>query len=219
MEFRTFRNTEQNTDLILKSIPSDPMLDLHQPNFQQKCFVFTDIELTDISGKYPPESDNRKIGNGSISTYSKTLPKNKKSKTKWKGKKIATTVAGILLLLLIGAGVPFALQLRSSSLLEARLTFIKRLLSEIPLVEGYWSPENLTTSLSAIKEGLVGALLWSVDIPCGAQHLDAVQRALEGVDAAKNTAKHHESLVIVDKALDMEKAHSDGFVSVILGKD
>jgi membrane dipeptidase len=67
------------------------------------------------------------------------------------------------------------LQLRSSSLLEARLAYIRRLLSESPLIGGFWSPyldaTNFTQSYYEVKENMVGALLWPIRVPCGAQYL------------------------------------------------
>ena len=38
--------------------------------------------------------------------------------------------------LIAGVGLPLALELRSSHLLEARLQVVRRILSEIPLIDG-----------------------------------------------------------------------------------
>lgn len=58
------------------------------------------------------------------------------------------------------------LQLRSSSLLEARLSFIRRLLTESPLIGGFWNPQldttNFTHNFNEAKENMVGALLWPI---------------------------------------------------------
>jgi membrane dipeptidase len=48
-------------------------------------------------------------------------------------------VCGLLIVaaaLGVGVGVPLALELRSSRLLEARLQVVKRILKEVPLVDG-----------------------------------------------------------------------------------
>ena len=48
-------------------------------------------------------------------------------------------VCGLLIVaaaLDVGVGVPLALELRSSRLLEARLQVVRRILKEVPLVDG-----------------------------------------------------------------------------------
>lgn len=70
------------------------------------------------------------------------------------------------------------LQLRSSSLLEARLSFIRRLLNEVPLIGGSLNSlteANFTQNYYEIRESMIGAILWPIRVPCQAQYLDAVQ--------------------------------------------
>jgi membrane dipeptidase len=87
--------------------------------------VFTeipDIDLPEIT-KFNPE----KLKNGSIHSYSNkskieaiSPPPNKA-----KNKRIVAIVSGLMLLLVLAAGIPIGLQLRSSSLLEKRLSFVR----------------------------------------------------------------------------------------------
>lgn len=121
--------------------------------------------------------------------------------------------------LLAGLVVPFALQLRSSSLLEARLSFIRRVLQDTPLIDGYWMPSsNLTEEVSVLHQNLVAAHFWPVLVPCGAQFLDAVQLTLEKIDEIQRIIKtHSEHLELIDSAEGLEKVHFSGRVAILLG--
>jgi membrane dipeptidase len=76
---------------------------------------------------------------------------------------------------------------------------------------------NFTQSYEEAKEGMVGALLWPISVACGAQYLDAVQLALEGIDEARRLVDRNFGLRIIDNSEQMEQAHNDGMVSVLLG--
>lgn len=133
------------------------------------------------------------------------------SRHKNKGRRTLVAVGMILGLAVLVAGVPIFLQLRSSSLLEARLAFVKRLLAEAPLVEGYFSPRmdgNFSVSISEVSDNSVGAVLWSIPVPCGAQYLDGVQLALEGIDHSRRQAEADNLLKLVESADEMEMAHN-----------
>ena len=112
------------------------------------------------------------------------------------------------------------LQLRSSSLLEARLNFIRRLLSEAPLIGGSLntiSESNFTQSFFEIRDSMVGAVFWGIRVPCQAQYLDAVQLTLEGIDEATRIVSRTKGMRIVSSAEEMEQAHNDGEIGVLLG--
>ncbi|KDR20311.1 Dipeptidase 3 [Zootermopsis nevadensis] len=127
-------------------------------------------------------------------------------------------VCGLLIVaaaLGVGVGVPLALELRSSRLLEARLQVVKRILQEVPLVDGHndlpwnirkflhnqlhdfhfsedlrqqepWSQSVWShTDLHRLKQGMVGAQFWSAYVPCGSQYLDSVQLTLEQIDVIR----------------------------------
>lgn len=96
--------------------------------------------------------------------------------------------------------------------LEARLDVVRRILLEVPLVDGHndlpwnirkflknqlmnfrfaedlrdlspWSRSTWShTDLPRLREGMVAAQFWSAYVPCSTQHLDAVQLALEQID-------------------------------------
>jgi membrane dipeptidase len=122
--------------------------------------------------------------------------------------------------LILVLGIPVALQLRSSSLLEARLSFIRRLLSEYPLIGSSlnsYSETNFTQNYYEFREGMVGAIFWPIRVPCQAQFLDAVQLALEGIDEAKRIVDRTNGLKFVTSADEMEQAHNEGKIGVLLG--
>lgn len=112
------------------------------------------------------------------------------------------------------------LQLRSSSLLEARLNFIRRLLSESPLIGGSLhtlTESNFTQNYYEIRDSMVGAILWPVRVPCQAQYLDSVQLGIEGIDEATRIVTRTKGMRIVSTAEEMEHAHNDGEIGVLLG--
>lgn len=93
-------------------------------------------------------------------------------------------------------------------------------MTESPLVEGYWTPQlgsNFSYSFSEARNSMIGALLWPIAVPCGAQYLDAVQLTLEGIDEAQRLVQSNRDLRIVNNADQMEQAHLDGKVAVLLG--
>jgi membrane dipeptidase len=110
--------------------------------------------------------------------------------------------------------------LRSSSLLEARLNFVKRLLNESPLIGGSlqsYTEANFTENYYEIRDSLVGAVFWPIRVPCQAQYLDAVQLALEGIDEVTRLVSRTKGMRIVLTAEEMEYAHNDGEIGVLLG--
>ncbi|XP_037084753.1 dipeptidase 1-like [Pollicipes pollicipes] len=104
-----------------------------------------------------------------------------------------------------------------------RLQLARRILTQVPLVDGHndfpWNARrfvynklqnvNLSmdlrhvrpwnesvwshTDLIRLRQGHVGAQFWSVYVPCGAQYLDAVQIALEQIDTVKRLVARYPS--------------------------
>lgn len=116
----------------MNSVPNHEFLELkenylHQAHCKQQCFVFTDISELDLPEitKYPVE----KLKNGSVhsihSYQSKKCDTPIPPERKSKNRKIVAIFGILLLLIVVIAIIPLALQLRSSSLLEARLAFIR----------------------------------------------------------------------------------------------
>lgn len=64
---------------------------------------------------------------------------------------------------------------------------------------------------------MVGAIFWPIRVPCQAQYLDAVQLALEGIDEAKRIVDRTKGLKFVTSADEMEQAHNEGKIGVLLG--
>ena len=149
--------------------------------------------------------------------------------------------------LVAGVGLPLALELRSSHLLQARLRVVRRMLSEIPLIDGHndfaWNlrkhrgstklqdfpfDENLSrnaswgsqwqTDLVRLREGIVGGQFWSVYVPCEAQFLDAVQLTLEQIDVVRRlVSRYPKRIRLVTSSKELEKAHKDGVIGSLVG--
>ncbi|CAL7944085.1 unnamed protein product [Xylocopa violacea] len=149
--------------------------------------------------------------------------------------------------LIAGVGLPLALELRSSHLLEARLQVVRRMLSEIPLIDGNndfaWNlrkhrgstklqdfpfDEDLSrnvswgsqwqTDLVRLRQGIVGGQFWSVYVPCEAQFLDAVQLTLEQIDVVRRLVSRYPNKIrLVTNSKELEKAHKDGVIGSLVG--
>ncbi|XP_033304228.1 dipeptidase 1-like isoform X1 [Bombus vosnesenskii] len=149
--------------------------------------------------------------------------------------------------LVAGVGLPLALELRSSHLLEARLQVVRRMLSEVPLIDGHndfaWNlrkhrgntklkdfpfDENLSrniswgsqwqTDLVRLRQGIVGGQFWSVYVPCEAQFLDAVQLTLEQIDVVRRlTSRYPKKIRMVTSSKELEKAHKDDVIGSLVG--
>uniref|UniRef100_A0A0A1XRH7 Dipeptidase n=1 Tax=Zeugodacus cucurbitae TaxID=28588 RepID=A0A0A1XRH7_ZEUCU len=200
----------------------------HQPHCKQQCFVFT--EIADI--ELPPEITKlggEKLKNGAIAAaaykMSACSDSGSEPSRSSRNRRLIVVLGIMLVCIAMAGGIPLALQLRSSSLLEARLAFIRRLLTESPLIEGSsWQPPmrdpvNRSSSglLNEVRRNHVGAVFWPISVPCGAQYLDAVQLALEGIDEARRITANTDALHIVLSADEMEQTHIRGEVAVMLG--
>ncbi|KAH8294029.1 hypothetical protein KR054_007513 [Drosophila jambulina] len=217
----------------MNPVPSREFLEVHplhqhQPHCKQQCFVFTeiaDIELPAEITKFGGGTEKIRCSNGGIPTYSTKKDSCSESSgerpERSRGRKILLGVGAVLICIAMAGGIPLALQLRSSSLLEARLAFIRRLLTESPLIEGSWKPPstmNLNSSnLFEVRQNHIGAVLWPIAVPCGAQYLDAVQLTLEGIDRAKRITAASDLMHIVESADEMEQTHIRGEVAVLMG--
>ncbi|XP_032458115.1 putative dipeptidase ARB_02715 isoform X4 [Nasonia vitripennis] len=121
-------------------------------------------------------------------------------------------------LLLGGLCLPILLQ-TSPATHQQRLDIIRRILTEVPLIDGHndlpWNVRkfvhnqlgevNLSSDLGRIdpwaksdwshtdiprlRAGLVGAQFWSAYVPCGAAQLNAVQLSLEQIDVIRRLAE------------------------------
>ncbi|XP_046386347.1 dipeptidase 1-like [Ischnura elegans] len=131
---------------------------------------------------------------------------------------------------------------------EDRLALVRRILSEVPLVDGHndaawnvrtflrnqilnfdfatdlrkvepWARSNWSqTDLPRMREGMVGAQLWSAFVPCRAQHMDAVQIALEQIDVIRRLVRiHSQHLQFVTTTSEVWEAHRMGKIASLLG--
>ncbi|KAL7734546.1 hypothetical protein ACLKA6_010860 [Drosophila palustris] len=130
---------------------------------------------------------------------------------------VALTLVSAICLLAIAATLAYQHFLMSPSRNShaQRLRIVRRILREVPLVDGHnnfawnvrkyahsslelvhlshdidhksiWSrPAWAQTDMERLKQGLVGVQVWSAYVPCEAQGLDAVQLALEQIDIVR----------------------------------
>ncbi|XP_050446946.1 dipeptidase 1-like [Cataglyphis hispanica] len=124
----------------------------------------------------------------------------------------------VAVLLLGGLCLPFLLQ-SAPATHQQRLDVIRRILTEVPLIDGHndlpWNVRkfvhnqlgevNLSSDLGRVdpwarsdwshtdiprlRAGLVGAQFWSAYVPCGAAQLNAVQLSLEQIDVIRRLAE------------------------------
>ncbi|XP_051163752.1 dipeptidase 1-like [Leptopilina boulardi] len=215
-----------------------------------------EVDILETCLQHSSEELYRKLPNGDAlhhvkdTVISATLEKNKvapREKRRSVGRKCAMTF-GVFLLgcaLIAGVGLPLALELSSSHLLEARLQVVRRILSEIPLIDGNndfaWKlrkhqgsvrnipfqddlSQNITwgpqwqTDLVRLHQGIVGAQFWSAYVPCEAQFLDAVQLTLEQIDVVRRLAsKYPRRMRLVTSSDELKRAHKDGVIASLVG--
>lgn len=60
-------------------------------------------------------------------------------------------------------------------------------------------------------------MLWPISLPCGAQYLDAVQLALEGIDQVQMLLDKDPSMTLAEDADEMEQIFIKGDVAVLIG--
>ncbi|CAD7081199.1 unnamed protein product [Hermetia illucens] len=78
----------------------------------------------------------------------------------------------------------------------------------------WWSQ----TDIPRLKEGLVGAQVWSVYVPCEAQGLDAVQIALEQIDIIHRFAEQYpKELTLAASSQEILAAHQKGQLASLIG--
>ncbi|KAF4524747.1 hypothetical protein B566_EDAN013816 [Ephemera danica] len=142
---------------------------------------------------------------------------------------IAGGVTLLALTFFLGVGLPFALDLRASRLLEARLQVVQRILKEAPLIDGHndlaWNIRKRTHNrLRDFRffQDLRDDVSWSKGgkayVPCGAQFLDAVQLTLEQIDViTRLVEKYPKQMQLVTSAEELEIAHRTGRIASLIG--
>ena len=166
------------------------------------------------SRKYDPESETN-----SISCSVPTALTTRTSRLLIATKMVRYSCSFVIVTLLSASIILFITELTSSSLLEARLNFVNRLLKETPLIAGHCSAknDNFYQALGTLEMNHISAIFWPISVPCGAQFLDAVQLCLEKFDEIKRQISRTNDLVVIENADDLQKAHLVGNISVILG--
>ncbi|KAK5642716.1 hypothetical protein RI129_008883 [Pyrocoelia pectoralis] len=161
---------------------------------------------------------------------------------------ICFVVCVIVAALGIGLGLPLALHPEvEMKTPEERLMAIRRLLKETPLIDGHndlaWNIRkfvhnklidfNLSdiankdpwiksrwsqTDIPRLREGQLGAQFWSAYVPCGAQHLDAVQLTLEQIDAIRRLVDLNSNyFALVKSTNEILEIHKQGRIASLIG--
>jgi len=70
------------------------------------------------------------------------------------------------------------------------------------------------TDLLRLREGRVGAQLWTAYAPCGSQHKDAVQITLEQIDLIKRMVEQYSSYLQLAQTAQGTELYTAGIVNV-----
>nr|NP_001287037.1 uncharacterized protein Dmel_CG44837, isoform B [Drosophila melanogaster]AHN58062.1 uncharacterized protein Dmel_CG44837, isoform B [Drosophila melanogaster] len=162
---------------------------------------------------------------------------------------VAITLVSAICLLAIAATLAYQhfLMAPSRNSHAQRLRIVRRILREVPLVDGHnnyawnvrkyahsslelhlshdvdhkslWSrPAWAQTDMERLKQGLVSVQVWSAYVPCEAQGLDAVQLALEQIDIVRRLSDMYaRETVLATSSQDIVDAHRRGLLASLIG--
>ncbi|XP_016965991.1 uncharacterized protein LOC108035085 isoform X2 [Drosophila biarmipes] len=162
---------------------------------------------------------------------------------------VALTLVSAICLLAIAATLAYQhfLMAPSRNSHAQRLRIVRRILREVPLVDGHnnyawnvrkyahsslelhlshdvdhkslWArPAWAQTDMERLKQGLVSVQVWSAYVPCEAQGLDAVQLALEQIDIVRRLSDMYaRETVLATSSQDIVEAHRRGLLASLIG--
>ncbi|KAH8239247.1 hypothetical protein KR032_002362 [Drosophila birchii] len=162
---------------------------------------------------------------------------------------VALTLVSAICLLAIAATLAYQhfLMAPSRNSHAQRLRIVRRILREVPLVDGHnnyawnvrkyahsslelhlshdldhkslWTrPAWAQTDMERLKQGLVSVQVWSAYVPCEAQGLDAVQLALEQIDIVRRLSDMYaRETVLATSSQDIVEAHRRGLLASLIG--
>ncbi|XP_070070919.1 uncharacterized protein [Drosophila takahashii] len=162
---------------------------------------------------------------------------------------VALTLVSAICLLAIAATLAYQhfLMAPSRNSHAQRLRIVRRILREVPLVDGHnnyawnvrkyahsslelhlshdvdhkslWArPSWAQTDMERLKQGLVSVQVWSAYVPCEAQGLDAVQLALEQIDIVRRLSDMYaRETVLATSSQDIVEAHRRGLLASLIG--
>ncbi|XP_017121920.1 putative dipeptidase NECHADRAFT_87110 isoform X2 [Drosophila elegans] len=162
---------------------------------------------------------------------------------------VALTLVSAICLLAIAATLAYQhfLMAPSRNSHAQRLRIVRRILREVPLVDGHnnyawnvrkyahsslelhlshdvdhkslWArPAWAQTDMERLKQGLVSVQVWSAYVPCEAQGLDAVQLALEQIDIVRRLSDMYaRETVLATSSQDIVQAHRRGLLASLIG--
>ncbi|EDX10145.1 GD12767 [Drosophila simulans] len=162
---------------------------------------------------------------------------------------VAITLVSAICLLAIAATLAYQhfLMAPSRNSHAQRLRIVRRILREVPLVDGHnnyawnvrkyahsslelhlshdvdhkslWArPAWAQTDMERLKQGLVSVQVWSAYVPCEAQGLDAVQLALEQIDIVRRLSDMYaRETVLATSSQDIVDAHRRGLLASLIG--
>ncbi|XP_065336373.1 dipeptidase 1-like [Cloeon dipterum] len=175
------------------------------------CSRHPDSMITPSSDSKSPDSSRTLV------VYPTTIPPVDLTSKHWLAVILVLTMAAAA-----GLGVPLALKVQSGASLEERIEAAKRLLQEVPLIDGHndlpwnirkfvhnhlddfrfsedlrkitpWSSSAWShTDLPRMKAGFIGAQFWAAYVPCESQFRDAVQLTLEQIDVIRRLTQKYE---------------------------
>ncbi|XP_046431259.1 dipeptidase 1-like isoform X1 [Neodiprion fabricii] len=180
-------------------------------DYQRTCLT----ELPDVT----PSSAIIRLPPPCMDSPSSGSSKDRRERNPRKRCRVLAPVFLLVSLLLLG-GLCLPLLLQTAPIThQQRLDVIRRILTEIPLIDGHndlpWNVRkfvhnqlgevNLSSDLGRVdpwarsdwshtdiprlRAGLVGAQFWSAYVPCGAAQLNAVQLSLEQIDVIRRLAE------------------------------
>ncbi|MGA9882930.1 MAG: dipeptidase [Candidatus Acidiferrales bacterium] len=77
--------------------------------------------------------------------------------------------------------------------------------------------ENGSVDIPRLREGGVSAVFFAVWVPGTVTGSEAVRRAVDQIDAIhREVARHTEHLVLARSALDIQRAHADGHIAILI---
>lgn len=163
---------------------------------------------------------------------------------------ICLVVCVIVATLAAGLSLPLALHphiVDEPKTHEDRLEIVKRLLKNVPLIDGHndlpwnlrkflhnkllnlnlsdvneiepWSLSKWShTDIKRLRQGLLGAQFWSAYVPCKSQHLDSVQITLEQIDVIQRLLELNANhFQLVRNSKELLNVHKNGKIASLIG--
>nr|XP_006825145.1 PREDICTED: dipeptidase 1-like [Saccoglossus kowalevskii] len=163
-----------------------------------------------------------------------------KDKKRWV---VIVAIVAITIVVLAAVMTAIAVPLSRSTKESDSLETAKRLMKEVPLVDGHndlpWQLKNHYdnrlhdinlyestedkfgdyghTDIPRLKEGLVGAQFWAAYMSCDAQYKDALRHTIEQIDVIKRYTEQYPEFEFVTTAQELLDAFAAGKIGSLIG--